>query len=94
MSVNEFRALREHIESLQSEMDTLIRKRSIIDSSKRLEESDELLTQLRSMAANDVQNRSVSRLTYDLEYLATKIDRLISKRESGKKQDGNHSCPK
>ena len=89
MSVNEFRELREHIESLNNEMAALIRKKSTIEFPKRLEESDELLIELRNMVANEVQRRSVSRLTYELEYLATKIDGLICKQEAGKRGDGN-----
>ena len=41
------------------------------------------------MVENDVQNRAVLRLTSDIEFLASKIDDILSKREAGKKEDGN-----
>ena len=89
MSVTEFIQVRESIEALIVNIQGWIKKKSIGESSKKLDESTELLTKLRQMAENEIQNRAVLRLTSELEYLATKIDDILSKREAGKKEDGN-----
>ncbi len=81
--------MRESIEGLIEEMEFWIKKKSIAETSKRFEASNELLTKLRVMAQNDIQRRAVLRLTSDIEFLATKIDDILSKREAGKREDGN-----
>ena len=89
MNKSDFRDLREQIEKLSQQINKCINEKSIYDSSEKLEEANSLLTSLRDIAKNDVQERAVSRLSNDLEYLATKIDDILSKREAGKKGDGN-----
>ena len=86
----DFKYLREKIEKLISETEKWIEEKSIYESSKRIEEAQNLLAKLREIAENDeIQQRSVLRLTDELEYLAEKIDNILSKREAGKKEDGN-----
>lgn len=85
----DFKELREKIENLIKETEEWISKKSILESSKRVEETQNLLIKLREIAENDVQERSVSRLTDELEYLSEKIDEILSKREAGKQEDGN-----
>jgi hypothetical protein len=85
----DFRELREKIENLIEEIRIWIDKKSILESSKRLEEAQDLLVRLREVAENDIQERSVLRLTDKLELLAEEIDEILSKREAGKKEDGN-----
>jgi hypothetical protein len=89
MSIGEFIKLRENIESIIVEIESLINRKSIANSYKKLEESNEMLTKLKQLAENEIQNRAVLRLTSELEYLAGQIDKLLSKREAGKKEDGN-----
>lgn len=85
----DFKDLREKIEGIIEEIKKWIDKKSILESSKRLEKAQSLLIKLREMVENDIQERSVTRLTNDLEYLSEKIDEILSKREAGKKEDGN-----
>jgi len=85
----DFRILREEIENHIKEIKRQIEEKSILKASKKFEEAQNLLINLRKTAENDTQNRSVSRLTYELESLAKKIDDILSKREAGKKEDGN-----
>lgn len=85
----DFLKLREKIEQLTEEIQEWINEKSILESSRRIQQAQELLTKLRKISENDVQERAVSRLTDDLEYLAEKIDDILSKREAGKKEDGN-----
>jgi len=59
----DFRELREKIENLIEEIRIWIDKKSILESSKRLEEAQDLLVRLREVAENDIQERSVLRLT-------------------------------
>jgi hypothetical protein len=89
MNVRKFVDLRESIEGLNEEIKPWIRQKSISESYKRLEESRELLKNLRNIAEGEIQNRSVERLTFDLEAFARQIDEILSKREAGKKEAGN-----
>lgn len=89
MEFIEFRQKREKIEALIEEMKDSIKKRSIIEATKRLEQSNQLLNELRIMVQNEIQRRAVSRLSGDIEYLATKVDDILTKREAGKREDGN-----
>jgi hypothetical protein len=84
-----FKELRERIEGLIKETKGWIEKKSILESSKRIEEAQNLLTNLRDIIGSDVQKRAVFRLTIELEILAKQIDEILSKREAGKKEDGN-----
>lgn len=85
----DFRDLRENIENIIEETKIWIEKKSIFESLKRIEEAQNLLVKLREQAENDIQERAVLRLTNKLEYLAEEIDEILSKREAGKKEDGN-----
>lgn len=89
MNKPDFRKLRERIEDLCHQIEKHIEEKSIYDSSEKLEDARRLLITLTNIAENDVQNKSVSRLSNSIEYLATKIDNILSKRETGKKGDGN-----
>ena len=89
MSITEFIALREHIEHLIEETKGLIDKKSILESCKRIEECNALLTKLNAMANGDTQARIVLNRRYQLESLEKQIDEILSKREVGKKEDGN-----
>jgi hypothetical protein len=85
----DFRELREKIENIIEETKALIDKKSIFESSKSIEEAQNLILKLKEKAENDVQDRAVLRLASQLEYLAEEIDDILSKREAGKKEDGN-----
>jgi hypothetical protein len=89
MSITEFIALREHIEHLIEETKGWIDKKSILESYKRIEECNALLTKLNAMANGDTQSRVVLNRRYQLESLEKQIDEILSKREVGKKEDGN-----
>jgi hypothetical protein len=89
MSINEFIELRENIEYIIEEIKEWVHKKSILESYKRIEECYSLLTKLNALAIGDVQSRIVLNRKYQLEYLAKQIDAILSKREAGKKEDGN-----
>jgi hypothetical protein len=89
MSTNEFIELRENIDRLIEETKLWIKKKSIHESYKRLESSNALLANLKRLSRGDIQDRVVLNRTYELEYLAKQIDEILSKREAGKKEDGN-----
>jgi hypothetical protein len=89
MSINEFIELRENIEHLIEETKGWINKKSTLESYKRIEECNALLTRLNTMADGDIQSRIVLNRRYQLEHLAKQIDEILSKREAGKKGDGN-----
>lgn len=89
MSTNEFIELREKIDNLIEETKLWVKKRSIHESYKRLESSNELLIKLKNIAGGDIQERVVLNRTYELERLAKQVDEILSKREAGKKEDGN-----
>ncbi len=83
--------MREKIESLIEEAhDWINNKKSVFESSKRIQEAQSLMVELKKLAEEDgVQHRCISRLTDEIEYTAEKIDGILSKREAGKKEDGN-----
>lgn len=85
----DFKTLREKIENIVIETEKCIEEKSIYESSKRIEEATNFLIILRKIAENDVQKKSILRLTKKLEYLSQDIDDILSKREAGRKEDGN-----
>ncbi|MCK5492137.1 MAG: hypothetical protein KAJ14_03395 [Candidatus Omnitrophica bacterium] len=85
----DFGDMREKIEKLIEEAQKWVGEKSLLESSSRMEEAQNLLSKLKQIAENDVQERAVERLTNELEYLGIKIDEILSKREAGKKGDGN-----
>lgn len=89
MSKPDFKILRERLEDLCQQIEKHIEEKSIYESSEKLDDARKLLTTLKNIAENTVQNKSVSRLSDSIEYLATRIDNILSKREAGKKGDGN-----
>jgi hypothetical protein len=89
MPANEFIELRERFDNLIVEINSWIKKKSIAESSKRLEKCKEILPNLRSLSKGDFQNGIVLDRTYQLEHLAKQIDEILSKREAGKREDGN-----
>lgn len=56
---------------------------------QRIENANEHLLKLRQLADGDIQNRVVTNRTFELESLARKVDEILSKREAGKREDGN-----
>ncbi|MHA1856679.1 MAG: hypothetical protein ACTSYY_11590 [Promethearchaeota archaeon] len=89
MEKYDFLELRERIEKLAEQINKSIDAQSIYDSSENLDKAKKMWIQLRNIAENDVQERAVSRLSDNIEYLATRIDNIFSKREAGKQGDGN-----
>ncbi|MCF7894441.1 MAG: hypothetical protein K9H48_21715 [Melioribacteraceae bacterium] len=85
----EFRDLREKAERIIEGTKEWVKKKNLLDSSKKLEEVEDLVKDLNKIATNDVQVKAVSRLRDQLEYLAEDIDEILSKREAGKQGDGN-----
>ena len=89
MAINEIIELRERIDRLIEEIKSWIKKKSIAESFKRLEKCNEILTELKNLCKSDIQRRILLNRTYELEHLAKQIDETLSKREAGKKEDGN-----
>lgn len=87
--MNDFRELRENIDSLIGEIKSWIGEKSISESMRRIEKANEYLIKLKQLANGDIQNRIVSNRAFELESLARKVDEILSKRETGKKEDGN-----
>ena len=84
-----FREIRIEIDSLIDEGKTWVRKKSILESHRRFGQAEKLLETLQKFAQGDIQKRIISRLKEDLLILSNRIDDLLSKREAGKKEDGN-----
>lgn len=87
--MNDFRGLREQIDSLIGETKSWIKKKSIHESMQRLEKANAHLVMLKQYADGEIQNRVVSNRAFELESLARKVDEILSKREAGKREDGN-----
>lgn len=89
MNVAEFIKLREKIEALIAETRDWVKQKSINESSIRLDALRSLLFNLNNIAANQVQKKAVLRLRQDIDILDRQVENIYSKREAGKKQDGN-----
>lgn len=89
MSINEFIKSRERIEALLAETSKWVRQKSVYESSIRLEELRHLLIDLNCLVTNDVQKKAVIRIKGEIEFLDTEIEEIQSRRDIGKKQDGN-----
>jgi hypothetical protein len=87
--INSFIKFRENIETLIVDTKKWVKQKSINESSIRLDKLRKLLFDLNNMAANDVQKKAVLRLKQDIDFLDIQVENIYSKRESGKKQDGN-----
>jgi len=87
--MKDFKEIRENIDFLVEEIKSWIKKKSISESMQRLEKASEHLIKLKQLAVGDIQNRVVSNRTSMLEFLAKRVDDILSKREAGKKEDGN-----
>jgi hypothetical protein len=87
--MDDFKKLRESIDSVIEDIKTWIKKKSISESIQRIEKADDILKKLKQLVDGDIQNRVVLNRTFELESLARKIDDILSKRETGKREDGN-----
>lgn len=87
--MNDFRELRENIDSLIGEIKSWIGKKSISESMWRIEKANEYLIKIRQLADGDIQNRIVLNRAVEIEFLARKVDEILSKREAGKKENSN-----
>jgi hypothetical protein len=72
-NVAEFIEVRQQIESLANEIETLIVRKTVTRSKTVLDEATVLLTKLTAMADNDVPEIAVRRLTRLLAKLGTKV---------------------
>jgi inorganic triphosphatase YgiF len=84
-NVAEFIEVRQQIESLAKEIETLIEQNTMTQSRTRLDETAALLTKLTALADNDVQEIAVGRLTRLLTKLATKVAMLETRKRVVKK---------
>ncbi len=84
-NVAEFIEVRQQIEFLAKEIETLIERKTTNESKTRLDETVELLTKLTAMADNDVQEIAVGRLTRLLAKLGTKVAALEARKRVVKK---------
>jgi predicted nucleic acid-binding protein len=85
-NVAKFIEIRQHIESLAEHIAVSAERKTIPESSQKLEEATKLLTKLTAMADNDVQEVVIERLTRQLAGLGTKVEALIAKKRVVKKQ--------
>lgn len=87
--MKDFKEIRENIDFLIEEIKSWIKKKSISESMQRIEKANEQLIRLKQLSDGEIQHRVVLNRTFELESLARKVDEILSKREAGKKEDGN-----
>lgn len=87
--MDDFKKLREDIDDLIEDIKVWIKKKSISESMQRIEKANDILKKLKQLADGEIQSRVVLNRTFQLESLAKKIDEILSKREAGKREDGN-----
>jgi hypothetical protein len=84
-NVAEFIEIRQHIESLASQIVLSAQLKEMPRSKNKLDEANELLAKLTSLADNDVQEIAVGRLTRQLAGLGVKVEALVAKKRVVKK---------
>lgn len=89
MDPEQFRESREKIEQICQDIDVLIKKKAVREIAEKLQCAQDLLKSLSKLAQGDVQKRSVTNLGVSIRILSEKIDKILSKRDAGKKGDGN-----
>lgn len=85
----DFKTLRENLGNLITEIKRLISTKSVLQSSEKLKEAKNLLISLGNIAQGEIQTRVISRLKMEIGGLEEQQKIILSKRESGKKEDGN-----
>lgn len=84
-----FIKLREKIEALIAETATWVKQKSINESSIRIDQLRTMLFDINNIAVNEIQKKAVLRLRQNIDILDRQVENIYSKREAGKKQDGN-----
>ena len=87
--MKDFKEIRENIDFLIEEIKSWIKKKSISESMQRIEKANEQLIRLKQLSNGEIQHRVVLNRTFELESLARRVDEILSKREAGKKENGN-----
>lgn len=89
MDIAAFIKLRENIETLIIETKKWIKQKSINESLIRINKLRQLLLNLNGTVANEIQKKVVLRLKQEIDILDAQVETISSKKEFGKKQDGN-----
>ena len=84
-----FRESREKIEQICESIDALIKKKAARESAEKLQTAQDLLKDLSELAQGEIQKRSVRNLEIQIGIVSEDIDNILSRREAGKKKDGN-----
>ena len=84
-----FRESREKIEQICEDIALLIKKKAVRASAEKLQKAQDSLKKLGKLARGEIQKRSVTNLNIKLSILSKNMDNILSKREAGKKGDGN-----
>ena len=85
-TVAEFVEVRQKIEAHVKQIDVSVERKVAPQARQKLDEATQLLTTLRTMADNDVQEIAVGRLTRELARLEKKVGSLAGKPRVSKKQ--------
>lgn len=84
-TIEEFIKAREAIEKLAVQIIACVERKSVKESRKCLDDANQKLDVLRTMVANDIQIRVISRLTAQLDGLGVKVARMEAKMPAGKR---------
>lgn len=84
-TIEEFIKARETIEKLAAQIIVFVERKAVKESRKYLDDANQRLEALRTMVANDVQVKVISRLTAQLDGLGVKIVRMETKAPAGRR---------
>ena len=84
-TIEEFIKAREAIEKLAAQIIACVERKSVKESRKYLDDANQKLEVLKTMVANDIQVKVISRLTAQLDGLGAKIVRMEVKMPAGKR---------
>lgn len=84
-TIEEFIKAREAIEKLATEITAFVERKSVKESRKCLDDANQKLEVLKTMVANDIQVKVISRLTAQLAGFSAKIVRMEAKMPTGRR---------
>ena len=89
MEAGLFKMTREEVEDICRDLEGVISKNAVRETEAKFEAAENLMRELRKEAEGEVQERSVWNMDQSLEVLRMKVDRILDRRDAGKKGDGN-----
>ena len=87
--MNNFKELITKIDEIIRSIKPLVKEKAISEAMPGLETANAHLLSMGKLAKSDIEKRFLANRIFAMECLSKEIDSILSKREAGKKEDGN-----